>query len=156
MTRKRLNKNKVLQDIESTRGNLAAIARAYGITRQAVQKFVSQDPELVEATNEARESKLDEAEDKLYTEAIEKGNTAALIFLLKTQGKGRGYIENVRTELTGANGGPVQAQQTIEVRAIDYRNGLANLAPRSVSDSLPPSEDEGTNDGAAMGQNGAG
>jgi hypothetical protein len=102
MTRKRLNKNKVLQDIESTRGNLAAIARAYGISRQAVQKFVANDPELTEATNEARETMLDEAENALYDEAVEKRNTAALIFLLKTQGKKRGYIE--RAELTGADG----------------------------------------------------
>lgn len=148
---KRLTKNKVKDLLKQAHGNYAAVARAYGVSRQAVRQFVERDDELREIATETRETMLDNAESKLYSEAM-AGNTAALIFLLKTQGKKRGYIE--RAEVTGANGGPVQAQQTIEVRAIDYRNGLANLAPRSVSDSLPSSKDEGANDGATMGQNG--
>jgi hypothetical protein len=98
---KRLKKANVLAAIKTAQGNLAAVARAYGVSRQAVQKFVANDPELTEATNEARETMLDNAESKLYTEAM-NGNTAALIFLLKTQGKKRGYIE--RAEVTGADG----------------------------------------------------
>lgn len=94
---KRLKKANVLAAIKTAQGNLAAVARAYGVSRQAVQKFVANDPELTEATNEARETMLDNAESKLYTEAM-NGNTAALIFLLKTQGKKRGYIERAEIQ----------------------------------------------------------
>jgi hypothetical protein len=44
---------------------------------------------------------LDNAETALYDDAL-NGNTTALIFFLKTQGKSRGYTE--RQELTGADG----------------------------------------------------
>lgn len=39
-----------------------------------------------------------------------------------------------RQELTGLNSGP------IEVKAVDYRNGIAEVAPRSISDSDTPGE----------------
>lgn len=94
---KRLAKKQVLEQLKKTRGNYAAIARAYGVTRQAVRQFVERDEELLQAATEARESMLDEAENKLYEEAM-AGNTAALIFLLKTQGKKRGYIERAEVQ----------------------------------------------------------
>ena len=43
----------------------------------------------------------------------------------------------------------------IGVNVIDYRNGLAPLAPRSIPDSDPSSEDENSRDGAEMGKDGA-
>jgi hypothetical protein len=100
-----------------------------------VQKFVANDPELTEAANEARETMLDNAESKLYTEAM-GGNTAALIFLLKTQGKKRGYIE--RQETTGADG---QAQKmVIEVVRRDNANGAIDT-PEPTRET---SADQGT------------
>lgn len=50
---------------------------------------------------DARESMIDTAESMLYKQ-IGEGNTTAIIFFLKTQGRQRGYIE--RQELTGADG----------------------------------------------------
>ena len=97
---KRLTKNKVKDLLKQAHGNYAAVARAYGVSRQAVRQFVERDDELREIATETRETMLDNAESKLYSEAM-AGNTAALIFLLKTQGKKRGYIE--RAEVTGAN-----------------------------------------------------
>lgn len=129
---KRLKKANVLAAIKTAQGNLAAVARAYGVSRQAVQKFVANDPELTEATNEARETMLDNAESKLYTEAM-NGNTAALIFLLKTQGKRRGYIE--RAEVTGADGGANKL--VIEVVRRDDANsstGVAESSPETSAD----------------------
>jgi hypothetical protein len=94
---KRLTKNKVKDLLKQAQGNYAAVARAYGVSRQAVQKYVSNDAELSEVAQEARETMLDNAESKLYSEAM-NGNTAALIFLLKTQGKRRGYIERAEIQ----------------------------------------------------------
>lgn len=88
--------------IYEKRGNLAAVARAFGVTRGAVAQRVQRSARLQKAVSEARETMLDNAETTLYDEALQ-GNTAALIFFLKTQGKPRGYTE--RQELTGADGG---------------------------------------------------
>ena len=52
--------------------------------------------------------KLDDAETELRRQANEDRNTTALIFFLKTQGKGRGYTE--RHEVTGADGAPQRVQ----------------------------------------------
>ena len=54
---------------------------------------------------------LDFAESKLF-QKIKEGDSTAILFYLKTQGKARGYIE--RSEVTGANGGPVQVENVRE------------------------------------------
>ena len=90
--------------IQDKRGNLAAIGRQFGVTRQAVAKRVHGSAKLQKAWNEARETMLDNAETELYEQVL-GGNIAALIFFLKTQGKSRGYVE--RQELTGADNGPL-------------------------------------------------
>ena len=93
--------------IQDKRGNLAAIGRQFGVTRQAVAKRVHGSAKLQKAWDEARETMLDNAETELYEQVV-GGNTTALIFFLKTQGKSRGYIE--RQEFTGKDGGAVQIQ----------------------------------------------
>lgn len=104
-----------IQELESAikekRGNLAAVGRKFGISRQAVYKRVQKSDKLQNAFQEARESMLDNAETELYEQAL-NGNVTALIFLLKTQGKGRGYIE--RQEITGKDG------DALRVKFIDY------------------------------------
>jgi hypothetical protein len=77
---------------------------------------VNNSAKLQKALAEARETMLDNAETTLYDEALD-GNTTALIFFLKTQGKGRGYTE--RTEITGADGAPVKIAFVDVVRPDD-------------------------------------
>lgn len=86
--------------IYEKRGNLAAIGRQFDVTRQAVAKRVHGSAKLQKAWDEARETMLDNAETELYDQML-NGNTAALIFFLKTQGKGRGYVERQEIEQDG-------------------------------------------------------
>lgn len=85
-------------------GNMAAVARAAGVTRQAVYKYIESNDELKAVKQECRESMIDNAESSLYR-AIVNGEAWAVCFFLKTQGKPRGYVE--RQEVTGADGKPI-------------------------------------------------
>ena len=80
------------------------MARTFGVTRQAVSRFVNQHPALKAVADECRETFVDNVESALYKEAL-GGNVTAQIFILKTLGKTRGYVE--RQEITGKDGGPL-------------------------------------------------
>jgi hypothetical protein len=108
--------------IGEKRGNIAAVARHFKVSRQALYKHINKSPVLQAALDEARETMVDNAEGELYEQAL-SGNTSALIFFLKTQGKRRGYTE--RQEVTGADGGPVETRDVSERNA---RTDAAHIA----------------------------
>lgn len=87
-----ISEQEYLKAIDDARGNISAIARSYGLSRGTVYSAINNSDILKKALDEARNSKIDILEDVAYNEAV-NGNTALLIFLLKTQGKDRGYIE---------------------------------------------------------------
>lgn len=93
--------------IEDKRGNIASVARHFGVSRRAVYKWLDAMPSVKETLEDARETMLDNAESVLYKKILE-GSTPELLFFLKTQGKNRGYVE--RQEITGAEGGPLLIQ----------------------------------------------
>jgi hypothetical protein len=68
-----------------------------GLDRTSHYRYLKDDAEYAEAVREIDNVALDFAESKLHKQ-IEKGDTTACIFYLKTKGKGRGYIE--RNEIT--------------------------------------------------------
>lgn len=77
---------------------------ALGISDQAYYTWRERYPEFKEATEKAKEKNLDFVESALY-KRIESGDTAAIIFALKTIGRKRGFSE--RQEITGADGQPL-------------------------------------------------
>src|SRR4051812_49988692 len=89
--------------IREFNGNLAAVGRAFGVTRTAVHLFVQSRPSLLAICRECREAMKDNAESSLYR-AVLDGDAWAVCFFLKTQAKDRGYVE--RQELAGPDGGP--------------------------------------------------
>lgn len=102
--KRELRKAKIIEAIRETKGLLTLAARKAGVTYWTLWDYGKRYPEVREAIDEAKESVLDFAEGKLY-EQIKAGNIAAIIFFLKTKGKGRGFIE--RSEITGAEGTPL-------------------------------------------------
>lgn len=90
----------VEKKLVTLRGNMAAVARAFGVTRQAVAKFVASRPGLLAVVKDCRESMIDTAESSLYR-AVTYGEAWAVCFFLKCQAKHRGYVE--RTELLSDN-----------------------------------------------------
>lgn len=78
--------------LENECGNVAAVARSLGVSRSAIVYHLDKHPEWKQIRREAMESALDAAEQNLF-KAAEEGNLTAIIFVLKTLGKERGYVE---------------------------------------------------------------
>lgn len=73
-------------------GNVAAVGKRFGGDRAAVAHLIAKRPALQRVTSDAREGMLDNAESSLYR-AVLAGEAWAVCFFLKTQGRGRGYVE---------------------------------------------------------------
>lgn len=81
---------------------LDALYRTYGVVTPALNfakvgrtiyyKWLKEDEEFREKTRIANDISLDHSEYELVKQ-INKGNITAIIFHLKTKGKGRGYVE---------------------------------------------------------------
>jgi len=76
--------------IEKSCGVAISVAHRLGISRQAVHKRLSTDPELAAAMSEARETLVDMAECAVIKK-LRAGDRATAIFVLSTKGKNRGW-----------------------------------------------------------------
>ncbi|MFS6568023.1 helix-turn-helix domain-containing protein, partial [Staphylococcus aureus] len=90
--------------LEEARGNVAAVARQFGVKRQTMWKFVEDNPELKSITVDCREAMKDDAESSLFS-AVNGGNAWAVCFFLNCQAKERGYVEVLKAE-TDSNASP--------------------------------------------------
>ena len=98
---------RIIKALKETQGLLTLAAPKAGVSYTTINRYVADFPSVKEAAIEAHERMLDFAEGKLYTK-IKAGDNTCIIFYLKTQGKGRGYIERQDIQLSGKDGGPIQ------------------------------------------------
>ncbi len=96
---KSIDLNKVVEIYEKKGCNVSATCAALGIERRTFYNWKNSEPSFAEAIADADESIIDFCESKLI-EQINNGNLTAIIFMLKTKGKKRGYIETVENQLT--------------------------------------------------------
>lgn len=89
-----LDKNKLLELIAATHGNLSRVADAMGTNRYCVRRRVDSDQELKSALEDARERIIDELEESVWDRANNSNDTTLQLFLLKTQAKHRGYDQD--------------------------------------------------------------
>jgi len=118
----RLKVQEVDTALREAMGNRAAVARRFGVTRQAVDAIVKRTPSLQATMNDIEEGMLDNAESSLYREVID-GNFQAVKWYLATKGKSRGYVE--RQEVSGPDG----AAHVVRIQTVDYRQAIGPLAP---------------------------
>ena len=89
---KNLQQGEVRHALLASRGLISSAARRLGVVRQSIYNALERWPELREIVEEERELHLDEAETALF-KAVKRGEAWAICFMLKTQGKARGYTQ---------------------------------------------------------------
>lgn len=82
----------------------AQIADHFGMARSTLAKLMAEDPALRARFDMGRAKAIEEVGNKLL-EKCRKGDTASIIFFLKTQA---GWRETSKLEVSGPEGGPVQ------------------------------------------------
>src|SRR3954462_1263823 len=82
-------------------GLIAPAARALGVSRMTLYRWLERDQPIIEHLGSLREEFLDMCEAQLVRH-VHEGSERSVHFALRTLGKNRGYSE--RQEVTGANG----------------------------------------------------
>jgi hypothetical protein len=94
-----LSEEQIAIAIKAKAGNISAVARDLEVSRQAIYNYLDEYPRLKELVADTREELVDIAESAARREII-NGNTAMIIYTLKTQGRHRGWQEKVSLELS--------------------------------------------------------
>tara|TARA_R100000734_G_C3281985_1_gene75405 strand:- start:191 stop:547 length:357 start_codon:yes stop_codon:yes gene_type:complete len=105
-------KKGLIEALEKSLGVVTTACKQVGIGRTTFYNYYNEDKEFAKKVDDIENVALDFAESQLHKQ-IQDGSTAATIFLLKTRGKKRGYVE--RQEITGADGIP----KDVKIEIID-------------------------------------
>ncbi len=99
-------------------GNIADVARFFGVARSSVLQFVAKHPELQALLDDEREAMKDCVESRFYADCLKDSPAyqTSRIFFLKTQCKARGYIEKQQIE-HGTIGSTQVEEEVLATRA---------------------------------------
>lgn len=111
MTNSDTLKKNMIEALEKTLCIVSTACKMVGISRNTHYRWIKEDLEYAKEVEDLENVILDFAESHLHLQ-IKEGSVPATIFLLKTRGKKRGYVE--RQEITGADG----EQTSFEVNII--------------------------------------
>lgn len=89
-----LDKNQVSMLLTKHLGNVSKVADTLGCSRHAIQNLLDRDPELAKVRTQARERFIDNLEQGVWERALDSNDTTLQLFLLKTQGRSRGYDQD--------------------------------------------------------------
>lgn len=115
MTNTDILKKAMLEALEKSLGIVTTACKSTGISRETHYRWLREDAEYKEQVDGITDIALDFAESKLHKQ-IDKGDTTATIFYLKTKGKKRGYIERQEFDHSG----------TMQPIIIDWRETTDN------------------------------
>ena len=100
-------KKNMIKALEKNLSIVTTACKTVGISRWTHYRWMKEDEKYAEEVDDLKNVVLDFAESQLHQQ-MQDGSVPATIFLLKTLGKKRGYIE--RQEITGADGMPTNFQ----------------------------------------------
>jgi len=92
MNKVKQHKKAMIEALEQSLGVVTTACKKVGIGRTTHYLWMNEDKEYKKQVEAVGDVALDFAESQLHKQ-IKEGVTAATIFLLKTKGKKRGYIE---------------------------------------------------------------
>ena len=122
-----IQKAAMLAALEKSMGVVTTAAKAVGITRECHRLWTTKDPEYARAVAELKDVRLDFLESQAH-KRVHEGSDTMIIFLLKTQGKSRGYIE--RSEHI------VETTENLATR-IDYEQAKNLLTTAGIETTTP-------------------
>lgn len=94
------DKEKMLESLKECSGIVTFACEKVGLSRQTFYRWCRDDPEFKERVDAINELQIDVAEASILKK-IQKGDTTAIIFYLKTKGKNRGYSERREISIPG-------------------------------------------------------
>lgn len=97
--KRKYNQKQVIDALVAADGALTIAAKRLGTSYRHLKKYVDANDKLTEVLHGIEESNLDLAEGTLR-KSIEEGDLTATIFYLKTRGKGRGYTEHDKQDVS--------------------------------------------------------
>jgi len=145
-TMTRLNQKNMIEAIQGSGGNQTIIAKKCGVTRAAVSIYLKKNQKINELVNQEREKLVDKAEnvnvvilnmkgtveeEKTISPKILALKQKVAEFLLKTQGKARGYTEKQELEHSG------QGQQIIFQEIIRSNEEIKELKNDKTNNTKP-------------------
>ena len=93
------DKQKFLELLSKNAGNVSRACKSMNINRRTYYNWMEKEESFRFVVEEIQESLIDNAESELQ-KLIKDGNTAAILFFLKTKAKSRGYIERQEQDIT--------------------------------------------------------
>lgn len=87
------------------------VARALGISSRTLQRKQKTNAQIEEAYQRGKVQGISNVANALYEKAME-GNTTAQIFFLKCNGWKEASELEVKSSISGANGGPIEIKNT--------------------------------------------
>jgi hypothetical protein len=100
MKTERYTTDQVIQALRDTKGMITIAAERLRCNPDTVRNYVNRYPTVKAALQEQREGVLDVAELALMR-AVQNGESWAIAFVLRTIGRGRGYVEKQEQEHSG-------------------------------------------------------
>jgi uncharacterized protein YaaR (DUF327 family) len=102
MNVKKFKIEQIQNAILKANGLVSVAAKVLNCDNQTIYNYIKEFPQLKDTLQEARDKTLDLAENKLF-ELINEKDKTAIIFFLKTIGRGRGYIERFENVVSKGN-----------------------------------------------------
>jgi hypothetical protein len=99
MAVQRYAQQQVIDALTETRGLVTLAAHRLGCAPNTINAYCLRYPKVRAARDTARERQLDVAEAKLF-QAIDRGELPAIMFLLRTLGRSRGYGDRLEVDAT--------------------------------------------------------
>ena len=93
------DKQRFLELLAKNAGNVSKTCKAMNMNRRTYYNWIENEEAFKFVVEEIQESLIDDAESELQ-KLIKDGNTAAILFFLKTKAKNRGYIERQEQDIT--------------------------------------------------------